>query len=149
MLAGWSVFVKKKKHKNIHVPKMQDNTSKLFKNLSCNLIFFPFSFCSFVLRSFCPFDPFFLSFYPYVFLSFCPFMHNTPYNIHYTLYSLKNNHYKLYTLLYTIHFTLYNINYKLYMYYTTLCTIHFTLFTIHYPLYTIHCPNEFTLYTKH
>ena len=63
-------------NKNVHVPKMQHNTTKTFlKNILsfCTLVFF-------VLLSFCPFDLFYfclfllLSFFPFIILSFCSFV---------------------------------------------------------------------------
>ena len=70
--------IKKKDNKNVHVPKMQHNTSKTFKKYILSFYSFVFlSFCPFVLLSFCPFVlcPFvLLLFCPYVLMSFCPFV---------------------------------------------------------------------------
>ena len=93
-----SLGLKTNTNNNVHVPKMQHNTSKIYIYIFCLLLnnfvslsllpfchiftfchfgvlsFWPFdllSFCPFVLLSFHPFV--LLSFFPFVLLSFCPF----------------------------------------------------------------------------
>ena len=57
-----------RKNKNVHVPKMQHNTSKTFLKKYFNFL----SFCPFVLLSFYPFV--LLFFCPYVLLLLCPYV---------------------------------------------------------------------------
>ena len=120
----------KRKEKNVHVPKMQHNTSKTFlKNI--------WSFCTIVLLSFCPFV--LLSFCPFVLLSLCPFV------LLYTIFhTLDNSHYTLHYIhdtLHIVHFTLYITHFSIYIIHYTLCTLHIKLYTLRY------MPLHYTLYT--